>query len=175
MAAGAGVERFGEVDEQRSLLEAAGGVCREQPGDALLAFLGLAAEAELAVDDSAAQRSLGVVVGRLHARDGGECPERGPGLEEVAGHAAAVFVARRLAGEAFEGGLPLGSESGDFSFELAAVAGVLVDLPCPESRSQICKPSSPNSFSTARPSAWAVKSRRRCAQQICRRASGRWL
>ena len=52
---------------QAAVLEAAGGVGREQPGDASFAGLGLAAEAELAVDDGAAQAAFGVVVGRLHA------------------------------------------------------------------------------------------------------------
>lgn len=58
------------------------------------AVLGLAAEAELAVDDRASQGALGVVVGRLDLGVGGEGPERGPRLQEVARHPAAVLVAR---------------------------------------------------------------------------------
>ena len=72
----------------------------EQPLDSAFAALGLAAEAELAVDDRASQGALGVVVGRLHAVVGGEGPEGGPCLDEVACHAAAVLVARPLCGVA---------------------------------------------------------------------------
>ena len=54
VAAGVGVECFGEVDEQRAVLGAAGRVCGEQPGGARLAIFGLAAEAELAIDDGTA-------------------------------------------------------------------------------------------------------------------------
>jgi hypothetical protein len=98
----------------------------------LLAFLGLAVEGELAVDDGAAEGSLGVVVGRLHPRGGSERPERGPDLQEVAGHAVAVLVARRFAGEASECGLELSAQHPDLAFELLAVLGVREDLPCPE-------------------------------------------
>ncbi len=48
-------EEVDEVGVQAAALEAAGGVGGEQAGDALLADLRLAAEAELAVDDCAAQ------------------------------------------------------------------------------------------------------------------------
>ena len=92
-----GAERVDEVVVQGAVLEAAGGVDGEQPFDALLAVSGLAAEAELAVDDRAAQGALGVVVGRFDAAVVGERPERRPDLLEVAGHAAGVAVAGLLA------------------------------------------------------------------------------
>ncbi len=88
---GHGRRSLGEIGEQRAPLQAAGGVRGEQPRDAPLALLGLAAERELAVDDRAAQRALGVVVGRLTpscgwrtstapARPSGGCaPSRGSG------------------------------------------------------------------------------------------------
>jgi hypothetical protein len=47
MAAGVGVEQVNEVGVQGAVLQAAGGVGGEQAGDALLAGLGLAAEAPL--------------------------------------------------------------------------------------------------------------------------------
>ena len=65
------------------MLEAAGGVRGEQPLDAAFAALGLAAEGELAVDDGAAERALGVVVGRLHAGVAGEGPKAGHALRRL--------------------------------------------------------------------------------------------
>ena len=51
---------------QRPALQSAGGVGRQQPFDALLAVCGLGAEAELAVDDRAAQRAFGwLLVGSM--------------------------------------------------------------------------------------------------------------
>ncbi len=72
---GVGGEGVDEVVVQRPALQPAGRVDREQPLDAPLA-VGLAAEAELAVDDRAAQRAFGVVVGRLDALVIGEGPSR---------------------------------------------------------------------------------------------------
>ncbi len=66
----------------------------EQSCGALLAVFGLAAEAELAVDDRGAQGALGVVVGWLHTVVGSEDPRRGPRLQEVAGYTAGALVAR---------------------------------------------------------------------------------
>src|SRR3954453_12058130 len=75
VAAGVGGDRVDEVGVQAAALQAAGGVGGEEAFDAALAGLGLAAEAELAVDDGAAQRALGVVVGRLDPAVVGEGPE----------------------------------------------------------------------------------------------------
>jgi len=86
-----------EVFEQRAALQAAGGGGREETFDPSLAVLGLAAERELSVDDRAAQRALGVIVGRLDAAPVGERPQRGPDLQQVARQPAGAFVARRLA------------------------------------------------------------------------------
>ncbi len=58
----------------------------------------MGSEAELAVDNGAAQCTLGVVVGRLHAVVCGEAPQCRPGFEEVARHSAAAFVADALGG-----------------------------------------------------------------------------
>jgi hypothetical protein len=67
-------EEVDQVGVQAAALQAAGGVGRQQSGHALLAVLGLASQAELAVDDGAAQRAFGVVVRRLDARVLGERP-----------------------------------------------------------------------------------------------------
>jgi len=75
-----GAKRVDEVGVQAAVLEAAGGVRGDQAGDALFAVLGLAAEAELAVDDRAAQRAFGVVVGGLDVGVVGERPQCGPDL-----------------------------------------------------------------------------------------------
>jgi hypothetical protein len=75
-----GVECFGEVDEEGLVLEAAGGVCGEQPLDSAFAALGLTAEGELAVNNRAAERALGVVVRRLHAGVLGEVHKAGHAL-----------------------------------------------------------------------------------------------
>src|ERR1700694_17574 len=80
----------------------------------------------------AAECAFGVVVGRLDAGVAGERPECGPGFEEVAGDAAAVLVARALAGVAAHDRLELALELADRVRELAAVVGVLEDLPSPE-------------------------------------------
>src|SRR5687768_13475335 len=114
------------------MLEAAAGRGRQQPLDPALTLLGLAAEAELAVDDRAAQRALGVVVGRLHAAAVGEGPQRRPGLERVARQPARVLVARRLARVAAQDRLELTAQQPNAATELAPLAGVLVDLPGPE-------------------------------------------
>jgi hypothetical protein len=79
----------------------------EQAFEPAFAAGGLAAEGELAVDDGAAQRALGVVVGRVDVWDGGECPERGPELEQVARDPARAFVARGLCGVAAQDRLEL--------------------------------------------------------------------
>ena len=50
-----GADRVDEVGVQAAALEAAGGVGGEEPFDAALAAVGLAAEAELAVDDGASE------------------------------------------------------------------------------------------------------------------------
>ena len=92
----------------------------------------MAAEREFAVDDGAAQRALGVVVGRLDAGDGRERPERGPELEQVARDPARALVARRLGGVATQDRLELAPQPADAELQFAAVAGVLVDLPRPE-------------------------------------------
>jgi hypothetical protein len=55
-----------------------------------LAVFGPAAEAELAVDHGASEGTFGVVVGRLDPAVVGECPERGPDLQQRAGEASAV-------------------------------------------------------------------------------------
>jgi hypothetical protein len=114
------------------VLESAGGVRGEQARDALLAGRGLAAEAELAVDHGASERAFGVVVGRLDTGVAGERPQRGPGFEQVARHAAAVLVARAFAGVAADDRFELALELADLELEFAAVAGVLVDLSDPE-------------------------------------------
>src|SRR6266699_418219 len=121
-----------QVGEQRAALQAAGGVRREQPRDAQLATRGLAAERELAVDDRRAQRSLGVVVGRLDAGVGGERPQRRPGLQEVARHAAAALVARALRGEGADDRLVGAPQGVNRALQLLAVTRVDEDLPCPE-------------------------------------------
>src|ERR1039458_7408984 len=74
VSAGVRGEQVDEVGVQASTLQAAGDRGREQPGNALLALFGLAAEGELAVDDRAPECALGVVVGGLHAGGGGEGP-----------------------------------------------------------------------------------------------------
>jgi hypothetical protein len=127
-----GAEEVDQVGVQAAALEAAGGVCGQQPGDALLAGLGLAAEAELAVDDRAAQRALGVVVGRLDAVVVGERPQRGPDLQDVAREASALAVAGLLAGVLWQDRLEFAPQRADSALEPAAIAGVLEDLPCPE-------------------------------------------
>src|SRR5439155_17964990 len=100
--------------------------------DAPLARVGLGAEAELAVDDRAAQRAFGVVVGRLDALGVGEGPQCRAELEQVAGDAARVLVARCLAGVLAHDRLELAPQRADAELELAAVAGVLEDFPGPE-------------------------------------------
>jgi hypothetical protein len=92
----------------------------------------LAAERELAVDDGAAQRAFGVVVGGLDAVVGGERPERGPELEQVARDPARALVGRGLCGVAAEDWLELAPQPQDAALQLGALAGVLVDLPRPE-------------------------------------------
>ncbi len=69
-----GGERGDEVVVEGAALQAAGGVDRQEPFDAPLAVGRLGAEAELAVNDRAAQRAFGVVVGRLDFAVVGEGP-----------------------------------------------------------------------------------------------------
>src|SRR5687768_6135914 len=73
-----------------------------------------------------------MVVGGLHAGDGGECPERGPELEQVARDPARALVARGLGGVAAQDRLELSPQPQHAALQFAAVAGVLVDLPRPE-------------------------------------------
>src|ERR1700694_4878296 len=80
----------------------------------------------------AAECAFGVVVGRLDAGVAGERPECGPGLEEVAGDAAAVLVARALAGVAAHDRLELGLGLADHGLEPGAGVGVLEDFPGPK-------------------------------------------
>src|SRR3954447_18647725 len=85
-----------EVGVQAAVLEAAGGVGGDQAGDALFAGFGLAAEAEPAVDDCAAERAFGVVVGGLDVGVFGERPQCGPDLQQGASEASALAVARMV-------------------------------------------------------------------------------
>src|SRR6266545_1218939 len=102
IAAGVRAECVDQVGVEGAPLEAASRVGGEQAGDALLAVLGLAAEAELAVDDCATQGAFGVVVGR------------------------------RLARVPAQDRLELAAQRPHAPLELATVAGVLEDLPGPE-------------------------------------------
>ena len=67
-----------------------------------LAVVALGAEREFSVDDRAAERAFGGVVGRLDAVDGGEGPERGPDLEQVVGELPVPAVAPALRAGVFE-------------------------------------------------------------------------
>src|ERR1044072_3375259 len=132
IAARGGGEQVDEGGVQRAAVQAAGRGCREQPLDAALAVFGLAAEAELAGDDRAAEPAFGVVVGRLHAVDLVEGPQRGPEVKQVACEASTAEVACALAGVAGEERLQIAAQLAGTALEVGAVAGVLVDLPGPE-------------------------------------------
>jgi hypothetical protein len=121
-----GGERVDEVGVQAAALQATGGVGRQEPFDAALAGLGLAAERQLAVDHRAAQRAFGVVVGRLDAAMVGERPQRRPDLEQVARQAPGVLVALALAEVAAQDRLELAAQRPNPQLQAAAVAGVLV-------------------------------------------------
>lgn len=73
------------------VLQATGDRRGQESCDALLASLGLAGEAELAVDNGAPEGALGVIVDRLHTRDCSEPPQCWPELEQASGHTSAVL------------------------------------------------------------------------------------
>ena len=123
-----------------------------------------------------------MVVGRLDAGVFGEGPQRGPGLQEVAGDAAAVLVARAFAGVAAEIGL---NSRCSWRIVSASPRGrrCAGRPPRPRTRARRAEGrASPNSFSAAIPSAWAVKSRADApsraggvrAADACRPTSGQW-
>src|SRR3954453_21134225 len=86
----------------------------------------------------------------------------GPGLEQVARQPAGVAVAGLLARVGAQDRLELALQGADAALEICAVGGVLEDLPGPEQLVQIFRAASPKSLAAARPSACALKSRRRC-------------
>jgi hypothetical protein len=102
MAARVGGEQVGEVVEKRAPLS----------------------ELELAVDDRAAQAALGSVVGRLHAGDGGEGPERRPELERVVGEAPDELVALAFAAS-LEERLEFALERRDLAHRVQASVSVI--------------------------------------------------
>ena len=123
-----------------------------------------------------AERAFGVVVGRLDAAVVGERPERGPDFQQVAGEPARVLVARRFAGVFAEDRFQLAAQQPDPAPEFFAVAGCAGRSPRTRTaRRRSAGRARRTPSLAASPSAWAWKSRRRCAQQTWRRASGRWL
>src|SRR5439155_17954408 len=97
----------------------------------------------------AAQAAFGVVVGRLHAGPVGERPQRGPDLQQGAGEAAALAVARVPGGVLAQDRFELALQLPDAALELGAVAGVRVDLPCPEQLVADAQASLPDLFVAA--------------------------
>jgi hypothetical protein len=63
---------------------------------------------------------------------GGERRERGPDLQEIAGEASALAVAGLGAGVFAHDRLEFATQCANAALELAALAGVLKDPPCPE-------------------------------------------
>jgi hypothetical protein len=88
--------------KQRALLLAAGRGGRERALGESLAVVAAGAVGELSVDDRAAERAFGGIVGRFDRGVDGEGPQRGPDLEEVVGESSVMAGAFALAGGVFE-------------------------------------------------------------------------
>ena len=74
------------------------------------------------MDDRAAQRSLGGVVGRLDPLDRDKGPKRGPDLQQVAGEAAVVAGALALASGALHNRAQLSLDGRHLPSEAIVVA-----------------------------------------------------
>ena len=97
VAAAVSGQQFGQELEERAVLLATGRGDGERALGEPLTVIGAGAVRELSVDDGAAERALGGVVGRLDPLDRDEGPERGPDFEQVVGEPSVVAGALALA------------------------------------------------------------------------------
>ena len=123
-------DQFAEVGEQRAVLLAAGDGDRERALGEAFTVVALGAEREFSVDDGAAERALGGIVGGLDAVQDGEGPQGGPDLEQVVGELAVPAGPPALRAGCLEQASEFGLDRGDLGLELVAVVVlVLVGAP----------------------------------------------